>query len=69
MADGHITVKIAGKNKRVWVSDKDKCPKYKCFHPHDCPVQGGGGVRSSSERWMCLTNALRGCPDNPESVG
>ena len=48
--------------KKVSVVDKD-CPKYKCFNPHDCSVQGAGGVRSSKERWMCLTNFYNGCPD------
>ena len=46
----------------VWVAEKD-CPKYKCYHPHDCPVQGAKGVRDSKERWMCLTNFYNGCPD------
>ena len=43
-----------------------ECPTLECFHPHDCPVQGYGGVRESQPRWMCLTNVLHGCPENPQ---
>lgn len=57
-----IKVLFAGKKREVEVVDRD-CAKRKCFHPHDCPVQGCGGVRESKERWMCLTNVLHGCPD------
>lgn len=63
MSVGNIKVKFAGKMRSVWVTDIDKCKSYKCFHPHDCPVQGSRGVRDSESRWMCLTNVLRGCPD------
>jgi hypothetical protein len=58
-----IKVKFAGKVRTVSVVYKD-CATRKCFHPHDCPVQGSGGVRESQERWMCLTNVLRGCPES-----
>ena len=57
-----VKVKYAGKMRRVEVVDR-LCPHRSCFHPHDCPVQGAGGVRQSEPRWMCLTNAMRGCPD------
>lgn len=63
--NGHIKVKIAGKIRSVYVTDIHNCKGYECFHPHDCPVQGARGVRSSEARWMCLTNVLRGCPDKP----
>lgn len=66
MSSGNVKVKINGKVKLVWCSDTDNCPQYTCFHPHDCPIQGARGVRCSIERWMCLTNALHGCPDNPQ---
>ena len=60
-----IKVKFAGKVREVEVLDK-KCRHRKCFHPHDCPVQGAKGVRRSEPRWMCLTNFLHGCPDDIE---
>lgn len=61
-------MKVYGKIREVYVVDRD-CPFRSCFHPHDCPVQGAGGVRESKERWMCLTNAMSGCPDNkPEPI-
>ena len=63
---GHIKVKVAGKIRNVWVTDTKNCKDYKCFHPHDCPIQGASGVRNSQERWMCLTNLYHGCPDKPE---
>ena len=66
MSSGTIKVKVAGRTRSVFVTDVKNCKAYKCFHPHDCPVQGAGGVRSSQERWMCLTNVTHGCPDNPE---
>ncbi len=47
--------------KDVIVAEKN-CIKYECYHPHDCPVQGAGGVRESKERYMCLTNFYSGCP-------
>lgn len=54
--------------KNVQVVDA-LCPKRSCYHPHDCPVQGAGGVRESTERWMCLTNVNHGCPDpKPEPM-
>lgn len=61
--DGNIRIKVYGKYREVYVTDIDNCKNYECFHPHDCPVQGAGGVRSSKARWMCLTNANHGCPD------
>lgn len=57
-----MKMRIHGKTRDVYVVDKD-CKSRPCFHPHDCPVQGAGGVRESEERWMCLTNAMGGCPD------
>jgi hypothetical protein len=57
-----LKIKVHGKTRTVACSDRD-CPKRPCWHPHDCPVQGCGGVRESTPRWMCLTNALHGCPD------
>jgi hypothetical protein len=66
MSSGKIKVKFAGKTRSVWVSDVNNCKEYKCFHPHDCPVQGLRSVRSSAERWMCLTNVIKGCPDEPK---
>lgn len=66
MSGGNVKVKIGGKVKLVWCLDPDNCPDYVCFHPQDCPIQGASGVRNSGERWMCLTNALYGCPDNPK---
>jgi len=65
---GEIKIKLYGKTRNVWVADKTNCKKYKCFHPHDCPVQGVGGVRESKERWVCLTNFLKGCPDKLEKI-
>ena len=62
---GKIKIKVGGKIRSVWVSDTKNCQNYECFNPHDCPVHGAGGVRSSTPRWMCLTNALNGCPENP----
>ena len=53
---GDITIKIGNKKVRVKVLDREKCGNYECFVPHDCPVQGAGGVRASEPRWMCLTN-------------
>ena len=64
--EGKIRVKVGGKTRYVWVVDTKKCKNYNCFLPHDCPIQGAGGVRNSQERWMCLTNANHGCPINPE---
>lgn len=60
---GKIRVKVYKTYKNVWVSDTDKCKKRECFKPHNCPVQGAMGVRSSDERWMCLTNFYSGCPE------
>jgi hypothetical protein len=54
-------VKVCGSTRAVLCSDRD-CPRRPCWQPHDCPVAGYGGVRESTPRWMCLTNALRGCP-------
>ena len=54
-----------GVKRLVQVTDRS-CPSRKCFHPHDCPVQGGSGVRESKSRWVCLTNFLHGCPDIQE---
>jgi hypothetical protein len=56
-----LRVKAHGKMRTVSCSDRD-CPERPCWRPHDCPVQGYGGVRDSTPRWMCLTNALHGCP-------
>lgn len=64
-----MKTRIHGKIRDVFCHDKD-CPKRSCWHPHDCPVSGYGGVRESKARWMCLTNALNGCPQpipNPEN--
>lgn len=61
--DGTIRIKIYGKFREVYVTDTIHCKNYKCFHPHDCPIQVAGEVRQTDERWMCLTNALHGCPD------
>ena len=58
---GDITIKIGNKKVRVKVLDREKCGNYECFVPHDCPVQGAGGVRASEPRWMCLTNFLVKC--------
>lgn len=66
MSSGTIRMKLHGKYRDVWVSDTKNCKYYKCFHPHDCPIQGARGVRSSTERYMCLTNVNHGCPDEPE---
>lgn len=63
-----ITVKFAGERRKVEVSDKD-CATRPCLRPHDCPVQGRGGVRSSTPRWMCLTNFYNGCPDPKPEPG
>jgi hypothetical protein len=60
-----VTVFIYGKKRRVIVADK-ACPTFACFRPHDCPTQGAKGVRQSTERYMCLTNVLRGCPEHPQ---
>lgn len=68
MSSGNIKLKVRGKTRNVWVSDVNNCKKYNCFHPHDCPIQGVRGVRSSQERWMCLTNVYRGCPVEPQKV-
>ena len=57
----NISIKVSGKKRNINCADKD-CPKRTCWHPHDCPVQGAGGVRESKARWMCLTNVNRGCP-------
>jgi hypothetical protein len=63
-----IKFTIYGKQRDVTCADRD-CPERSCWHPHDCPIQGAGGVRESAERWMCLTNALNGCPDiKPEPI-
>lgn len=69
MSSGIIRTKVHGKYREVWVSDTSNCKNYKCFNPHDCPVQGAGGVRSSKERYMCLTNVYSGCPYEPEKKG
>lgn len=66
MASGNISIKVHGKMRKVWVADTVNCKNYKCFHPHDCPIQGARGVRNSSERYMCLTNVNNGCPENKE---
>ena len=66
MNSGHIKVKVGFQFKKVFVVDTENCKSYDCFHPHDCPVQGARGVRSSAARWMCLTNVNRGCPDKPK---
>jgi len=66
MSSGTIRMKLHGKYRDVWVADTKNCKDYKCFHPHDCPVQGARGVRSSKERYMCLTNVNNGCPDEPQ---
>lgn len=63
-----IRIKFAGRMRLVEVSDK-YCAKRHCLHPHDCPVQGQGGVRSSTPRWVCLTNVLHGCPDPKPEPG
>lgn len=63
---GNVKVKTGGKIRNVWVTDIKNCKDYKCFHPHDCPIQGAKGVRNSQERWMCLTNFHQGCPDEPQ---
>ena len=63
-----IKILFSGAKREVEVNDK-KCKNYTCFHPHDCPVQGYGGVRESKARWMCLTNFLHGCPDVKEWRG
>jgi hypothetical protein len=63
---GTVRVKLYGKYREVWVSDTKNCKNFKCFHPHDCPVQGARGGRSSEERYMCLTNLYHGCPDDPQ---
>jgi hypothetical protein len=63
-----IKVKVYGNTiKKVEVID-ERCLNYKCFKPHNCPVQGAGGVRDSKERWVCLTNFYHGCPDNPQYI-
>lgn len=66
MSSGTVRIKLNGKYRDVWVSDVTNCKQYKCFHPHDCPVQGARGVRSSKERYMCLTNVNQGCPSKLE---
>ena len=58
-----VRIKIQDKFRNILVVDAQKCPNYKCFHPHDCPIQGFGGVRNSESRWMCLTNVNNGCPE------
>ena len=63
-----IKVKHGGKIRLVEVSDKD-CATRSCLRPHDCPVQGQGGVRSSAPRWVCLTNFHSGCPDPKPEPG
>ncbi len=63
---GTIRMKLYGKFRNVFVSNTKNCKNYKCFHPHDCPIQGARGVRSSGTRYMCLTNVNSGCPENPE---
>lgn len=57
-----ITVRFAGKRRGVDVAEED-CKKRPCLKPHNCPVQGAGGVRYSDERWVCLTRFLHGCPN------
>lgn len=57
-----IRKKIHGKQRDIFVTAED-CPKKDCFKPHDCVVQGAGGVRSSEERYVCLTNFHNGCPN------
>lgn len=59
--------KIYGKKRAVYVSESN-CPLYECFRPHDVPVQGARGVRSSKERYMCLTNVHAGCPDKENRI-
>ena len=56
-----LKIKHAGTYRHVEAISKE-CINKPCFHPHDCPVQGARGVRSSEARWMCLTNVLSGCP-------
>lgn len=64
-----LNVRDNGCLRKVECKDKD-CPRRSCWHPHDCPIQGYGGVRESTPRWMCLTNALHGCPTPiPEPKG
>jgi len=67
MSSGTIRMKLYGKYRDVWVSDTKNCKNYKCFHPHNCTVQGARGVRSSTERYMCLTNVNHGCPNEPQT--
>ena len=57
-----VKVKVGEIKREVTVAD-EQCPYRHCFHPHDVPVQGAGGVRSSAARWLCLTNARQGCPE------
>jgi hypothetical protein len=66
MSSGKIKIKLNGKYRDVFVADTTNCKNYKCFLPHDCPIQGAGGVRSSLERYMCLTNVNEGCPAEPK---
>ena len=56
-----IRKKVYGSIRSIGCMDKT-CPSKPCWQPHDCPVQGCGGVRESTARWMCLTNVLQGCP-------
>jgi hypothetical protein len=56
-----VRIKTRGAIRSVSCSHRD-CPTRPCWDPHDCPVQGAGGVRESESRWLCLTNALQGCP-------
>lgn len=56
-----VKMKLYGKVRAVGCRDHE-CPDRPCFKPHDCPIQGAGGVRESAERWMCLTNVNHGCP-------
>ncbi|MCK9571595.1 hypothetical protein M0R72_21775 [Candidatus Pacearchaeota archaeon] len=58
-----MKVRVHGTIRDVQCRDKE-CPKLDCWNPHDCPVQGCGGVRESTARWMCLTNCLYGCPES-----
>lgn len=67
MSSGTIRMKLYGKYRDVWVSDTKNCKNYKCFNPHDCPVRGVGGVRTSTERYMCLTNVNNGCPEEKQN--
>ena len=46
-----IKAKVLGRVRSVDCRDAD-CPRSPCWHPHDCPVQGYGGVRESAPRWL-----------------